>query len=188
MSAIQYINSIAVFQGAQGKYYVVDGQKYHIRFPIEWAHKHEFGDGEWTDEELASDGPGPKNCGNCKLYGSIRNVFVGYCCNCLRNLIEHDDPRGQRVAIGLAVCDLENADMWQKYPYLYGVKKSEIGDEEGAYVTDEGVNLERLRAAMLDSEGEVDDDEGEVDDDEETVCDDTFDNVSILSDDATINS
>jgi hypothetical protein len=187
MSAIQYINSIAVFQGAQGKYYVVDGQKYHIRFPIEWAHKHVFGDEEWTDEELATNGPGPKNCGNCKFYGSIRDVFVGYCCNCLRNLIDHDDPRGQRFAIGLAVCDLENADMWQKYPYMYGVKKTEIGDEEGAYVTDEGVNLERLRAAMIASEDSL----GEMDlsdlEDQSTVCENTWDDISVLSDDETIN-
>jgi hypothetical protein len=63
------------------------------------------------------------------------------------------------VAPGLSVEMLEDNDMWAQYPYMSRVPKSEIGDEEGADLTDNGVNLERLadaiEAAEKDEEEEV---------------------------------
>ncbi len=182
MSAAQFVEAIAVFQGAQGKFYLVNGRKYHIRFPMEWAHNHMT-----ISINGYEDKSGPKDCGNCDVYGSIRGVFVGYCSNCLRNYIETGELRGNLVAPGLSVNMLRNEDIWAQYPYMYGVKKSEIGDEEGAEVTDEGINLERLEHAIRSTEEEM---LGETSDneDDETVCDNSHDDVSVISDDATINS
>jgi hypothetical protein len=139
MSVPQYINSVPIFQGAQGKFYLLDGQKYHIRFPIEWAHDHTT----FITSPDCEEPSGPE-CRNCDVYGSIRGVFVGYCGNCLVNYASSGRSRGRLIAPGLPVDMLENKDLWTQYPYLYGVSKSEIGDEENANVTDDGVNLESL--------------------------------------------
>ncbi len=187
MSAIQYCKSVAFFQGAQGKFYVVKGEKYHSRFPIEWAHNHmtfskKVYDEETGEETAYEEMTGPKNCGNCKAYGSIRGVFVGYCGNCLQNYLANNELRGQIVAPGLAVDILGNSDIWMQYPYMFGIRKSEIGDLEGAEVTDDGIDLDRLEAAILSAQ-----DEADIDYDE-TICDNSHDDVSVVSDDATINS
>jgi hypothetical protein len=73
MSAAQFVESIAVFQGAQGKFYLVNGYKYHIRFPMDWAHNHKAF--RLVGEVEFNDGSGPEHCGNCAAYGSIRGVF-----------------------------------------------------------------------------------------------------------------
>jgi hypothetical protein len=148
MSA-QIVDTVTVYQGAQCKYYIVNGKKYHLRFPMEWAHTHKtfiINGGEYEHKS------GPEDCGNCDLYGSNRGVFVGYCGNCLHNYIETNEPRGRLVAPSLSVDMLENDDIWLQYPYMYNVPKSEIGDEEGAEVTDDGINLERLAEAIRVSE------------------------------------
>jgi hypothetical protein len=155
MSA-QIVDTVTVYQGAQCKYYIVHGKKYHLRFPMEWAHTHKtfiLNGGEYEDKS------GPEDCGNCNAYGSIRGVFIGYCGNCLQNYIETNEPRGRLVAPGLSVSMLENDDIWVQYPYMYNIPKSEIGDEEGAEVTDEGINLERLAQAMCEAETEEIDEE-----------------------------
>ena len=154
MSASQFVSSVPVFQGAQGKFYLVDGQKYHIRFPIDWAHNHTYGNKQWDDYDLLRYCPGPALCENCKTYGSIRGVFVGYCCNCLQNLADNGEPRGELVAMGLGIDYLQDPDMWKKYPYMYGVKKTDIGDEDGDDITDEGIDLERLASTIIASEKE----------------------------------
>ena len=153
MSAIKLIESIPIYQGAQGKYYVYDEFKYHPRFPIDWAMNHrKFQDGEY---EL---GTGPKECGNCDAYGSIRGVFIGYCSGCLEHYSHLDDDyRGNNYAPGLPAYLLENEDIWLQYPYMYGVKKSEIGDEECADLTETNINLEQLHeeiAAVQNDEDE----------------------------------
>ena len=63
-------------QGAQGEYYEVDGFKYSVAFPYEWATDHKW------DAEIENLGSGPKECGNCLYYGSINGVFLFYCVNC----------------------------------------------------------------------------------------------------------
>jgi len=151
MSTARIVDNVTVYQGAQSKYYIVNGKKYHLRFPMEWAHNHKYfiiNGGEYEDKS------GPEDCGNCDVYGSIRGVFVGYCGNCLHNYIETNEPRGRLVAPGLSVGMLENDDIWIQYPYMYNIPKSEIGDEEGAEVTDEGINLESLEQAMRDAESD----------------------------------
>jgi len=180
MSALQFVEAVAVFQGAQGKFYLVNGQKYHIRFPMEWAHNHL----EFLISRQYTAKTGPNHCPNCKSHGSIRGVFVGYCCNCVRHYIDANQPRGCCVGTGLPVYILANRDIWSKYPYMYGVNKSEIGDEEGAVATDEGIDLTNPNFLERIDEAIVYD---IPDSDEDTVYDNNCDLVSICSDDATIN-
>lgn len=143
MSAANFVTNIPVFEGAQGKYYIVNGKKYSVYFPIAWAHEHiTFQIG---DDEAKS---GPEECGNCDTYGSIRGVFVGYCSNCLRQYHDSQYWRGCLVAPGIPVDMLEDRYMWQQYPYMSGIPKSAIGDEEGADLTDQGINLEELTDAI----------------------------------------
>ena len=168
MSAAQFIESIAVFQGAQGKFYLVNGYKYHIRFPMDWAYTHKAF--RLPEEVEFNDGSGPEYCGNCAAYGSIRGVFVGYCSNCLKNYIDTNEPRGRLTAPGTSIDMVDNDTIWQEYPYMYGIPKSEIGDEEGVEATDDGISMERLAEAILaaevdealDEEEEGDLEEGEV--------------------------
>jgi hypothetical protein len=67
---------------------------------------------------------------------------------------------------------------------MYGVNKSEIGDEEGAVATDEGIDLTNPNFLERIDEAIVYD---IPDSDEDTVYDNNCDLVSICSDDATIN-
>jgi len=114
MSSTNYITSIPIFNGIQGKFYMIDGVKYHICFPIKWAIDH------LREADLQF---GPIGCGNCAVYGSIRGVFVGYCSNCITR-------RGTNLFPAVVISHLENEHIWQQYPYMYGIDKSEIGDEE----------------------------------------------------------
>lgn len=160
MSAAQFVESVAVFQGVQGKFYLVNGKKYHIRFPIDWARNHMSfrieGDLEITDAS------GPEHCSNCDAYGSIRGVFVGYCCNCLQNYVASNQPRGGWIIFGSGVERLKDEEIWAQYPYMYNVKKLEIGDEECTEVTDDGIDIERLAEEKSAYEEEICSDQGET--------------------------
>jgi hypothetical protein len=125
MSAINYITSIPVFQGVQGKFYIVDGMKYHICFPIQWALRHKtFRVGKYHQTT------GPVECGNCREYSSVRGVFIGYCANCLENYLKSNDWRGNMWPQQIQSVDtLADRDMWNIYPWMFNVKISEIGDK-----------------------------------------------------------
>jgi hypothetical protein len=89
---------------------------------------------------------------------------------------------------------VDNDTIWQEYPYMYGIPKSEIGDEEGAEATDDGISMERLAEAILAAEqaeevqGNDSVVEEEMEMEEETVCNNIHDDVSVVSDDETIDS
>lgn len=168
MSSSPVVDTIVIYQGLQSKYYQVNNIKYHIRFPMEWAHTH---------ATIHEHGTGPEECANCNYYGSIRGVFVGYCTNCLRNYIEIGEPRGLLIAPGLPIDMLRNEDIWSQYPYLYGVAKSEIGDEEDVVIVDGGIDLERYMDVLRNLEEETC-----VNGDDETECD----NISVDSCDVTV--
>lgn len=55
--------------GNEYNYYAYDGELYTLSFPLNWA----------TDP---LPNTGPKNCTECKLYGSWNGVFIGYCGDC----------------------------------------------------------------------------------------------------------
>ena len=120
MSATQYVNSIPIFQGVQGKYYIVDGFKYDIHFPLAWALDHRFPSSLYY-------GGGPKLCANCFEFGSIDNVFVGYCSNCLGDFC---GTRGKmEICPGTSIMDIPECEVWVKYPYMSGWRVDWIGDK-----------------------------------------------------------
>jgi hypothetical protein len=122
MSSTQYLSSIPIFQGNQGNYYVVDGYKYDIHFPLVWALDHKCTPNEYQN------GSGPKDCSNCFEYGSINNVFVGYCSNCLRDV--YDYKRGNHPIDPAAPINiLSERELWIQFSYMNDVKISEIGDK-----------------------------------------------------------
>lgn len=61
------------------QFFEVNGTKYIASFP--W---------HWIDTML--DETGPDMCENCKLYGSIGDVFVLFCANCAMD--EYERQRG----------------------------------------------------------------------------------------------
>ena len=118
MSANQYVNSICIFQGTQGKYYIVDGCKYDIHFPLAQALDHK------TYPDDPECGSGPKECYTCLTRGSVNGVFVGYCENCLFHVYGQTEDN--------VSYESAEAMMWAQYPYMYGVGLHEIGDVEAA--------------------------------------------------------
>jgi len=52
---------------------------YHECFPEEW-------------KTADKPGTGPKECGNCRSYGSLDGIFLGYCTNCAQH--EYKGQRG----------------------------------------------------------------------------------------------
>ena len=128
MCETNYVTSIPVFNGFQGKFYIVDRYKYHIRFPIEWALDHKVFQTGKRKEFI--EGTGPKECGNCRAYGSIRGVFVGYCGTCIDHYDRAGFSRGEGMggfSIDMLSCDCQ---LWRSFPYMTGIKLSEIGDNE----------------------------------------------------------
>lgn len=108
MSFSNYINSIAIFQGDQWQFYVIDGKKYHILFPLQWAINHKMQ-------------TGPKLCHNCEAYGSIQGVFIGYCSNCINEYINMKCERGHLHFPGSSMNQLTNKQIWSQYPYMEGI-------------------------------------------------------------------
>lgn len=134
MSAINYITSVPLFNGTEGCYYIVDGYKYHPCFPIQWAMNHKtFRDGK---NDLGS---GPKDCRNCRSYGSIRGVFVGYCSNCLHYYLDAGIWRGVHLGMCFSATSLPNLTLWTTYPYMHGIPKEEIGDSTNQEESDDEV-------------------------------------------------
>jgi hypothetical protein len=112
---------LPLIQGRQGRYYVVDGKKYDEHFPQEWALNHlPYEDDEWCPKIS-----GPKHCGNCDSHGSINEVFIFYCVNCMNNLYTGDKKRGGFIYTSL---DATEQELWTQFPYMNGVKFDEIGD------------------------------------------------------------
>jgi hypothetical protein len=138
MSANQYICTVPIFQGNQGKYYIIDGYKYDIHFPLAWALDHHNHKPYYSEKKNKTyiNGSGPKKCGDCSLYGSINYVFIGYCSNCLHD-VYHDKRGDHSVAPGMSIGMLSEYTLWQQYPYLNGVKISEIGDKIDDKIDDE---------------------------------------------------
>ena len=165
MSANQFINTVAIFQGNQGKYYIHDGFKYDIHFPLVWAldhHNHEPYYHEKTDKTYIN-GSGPKECGNCKAYGSMNGVFVGYCSTCLEH-VYHGKRGDYTIASGMSIDMLCECTIWKQYPYMNGVKISEIGDKIGE---EEDEEAEEERQELDEVEHEDEEEEGEEEGEEE---------------------
>jgi hypothetical protein len=112
-------NKPVIKQGAQGEYYEVDGIKYTGTFPYKWATDHKFLDG--TD--FCS---GPKDCGNCRVRGSINGVFVFYCANCVN--IYDDIIHPKRNGYIYDTETVTDEELWEACPYMRGIPRTQIGD------------------------------------------------------------
>jgi len=115
MSAFTEQQQPVILTGAQGEYYNVNGFKYAKNFPFKWA----------TDKY----GSGPEYCGNCELYGCIRDVFVLYCSNCVRYIYNGVTAEQRNKEIECARYLQSDEELWQAAPYMQGVSLSQIGDE-----------------------------------------------------------
>jgi hypothetical protein len=115
----QYHLPIPLIQGAQGKYYVVDGQKYDEHFPQVWALNHQACSSDYAGRTVS----GPKLCRNCRSYGSINGVFVFYCANCTKYV--YNGERGGHI---LSSQDTTEGELWRQFPYMNCVTSDEIGD------------------------------------------------------------
>jgi hypothetical protein len=131
MFSAQYINSIHICKGNQGKFYVLDGIKYDINFPLVWALDHHNYEPYYDEEtnETYINGSGPNECDNCNEegIGSMNGVFIGYCSSCLEH-VYHGKRGDYSVCPGLSIAIwLSDSYLWKKYPYMTGVKFEEIG-------------------------------------------------------------
>ena len=120
---------LALIQGRQGMYYLVDGIKYDEHFPQEWALNHEAI--YVNDEEAIFSGP--SKCGNCRAFGTINGVFVGYCLNCV-HYIYGENNRGGPLTRPIGESEEE---LWEHFPYMNGVQIYEIGDSEKPFKSSE---------------------------------------------------
>jgi hypothetical protein len=107
-----------LFQGHQGKYYIVNGKKYDEHFPYEWATNH-------LSHPSKHIGTGPLNCENCRKYGSILTVFVGYCMDCHTHIYKGARP-GITDALKTTI-----TEFWVCLPYMKDVRFINIGDRKG---------------------------------------------------------
>ena len=113
---MELISSLNIYQGDYGKYYILDGEKYDIHFPLFWALTHKLKN---EKEQIYS---GPKDCNNCKKYGSVNNVFVKYCNQCCDL---YDGERG--INPENIFDEYASIDMWLDLPYMRGVYYNNIG-------------------------------------------------------------
>ena len=92
--------SIEIFDNSiGGQYYILEGQKFDINFPIKWAVEN-LNENDENDENDENIYVGPFHCMNCAIVGAINNVFVGYCSNCA--LYKYNYSRGNGFnAIGV---------------------------------------------------------------------------------------
>lgn len=125
-----------VFQGTHGKYYMVDGVKYDIHFPVAWATNH----CEYNDDYRTITGP--LCCETCAIYGSFQEVVITYCVICTYKYSgergqfifrDWNDERGLPDAPTRKWCrhhvsHAEDTFCERCFPWMSGVKKSEVGD------------------------------------------------------------
>jgi hypothetical protein len=118
MNSIKQIANIPIIQGERGKFYIYQGFRYDIHFPISWAMEH------WPLNDCHLSGP--EECENCRIYGSFNGVFVGYCSNCLRM---YEDKRGNHeICRGAAIYQMNDVELALRYPYMARVSLTQIGD------------------------------------------------------------
>jgi hypothetical protein len=150
--SVPIVNCISIFEN-KGKYYIIDGFKYDIHFPLAWALDHRNYEPFYDEKtnETRIFGTGPKECRNCNADGSINGVFVGYCTTCLQHLYNY--KRGDHsIAPGMPINTLDESSLWKKYPYMDGIRISEIG-----YETEEQEIDDEVKPYIYDS----DDDDSE---------------------------
>ena len=71
-----YKINVGTFNRTGNQYYTVSDrcEKIDIHFPVEWLKEDEKNDA------------GILHCPNCKVYGNLNGVFIGYCMNCAEHV------------------------------------------------------------------------------------------------------
>ena len=162
--------SIEIFDNSiGGQYYILEGQKFDINFPIKWAVEN-LNENDENDENDENIYVGPFHCMNCAIVGAINNVFVGYCSNCA--LYKYNYSRGNGFnAIGVEqIVDYLGEELnpqnsiWNTY--MENVQQDQIGcevviiwgeEEEGDGQEEEPVQVE----PEIDNITDIDEDEEE---------------------------
>jgi len=104
--------------------YTIQGITYSKYFPYDWVTSH-------------LDGTGPHECDNCLIYGSINEIFIGYCMNCARS--DYDCKRGHGFYDGCE--DIISEDFENSATHTY-LKYFDMSDED---INNEEARLEILR-------------------------------------------
>ena len=131
MSASSYITSIPVFEGEYCNYYLVDGVKYHMRFPLEWALNHmTFYNPRNANIPVTT---GPKTCLNCAYFGSHNGMFIGYCAYCLAQYETFGSMRGCSKPKSIKYGSPRDVFL-EMYPYMFDFKFELLDDK---YILDE---------------------------------------------------
>jgi hypothetical protein len=104
--------------------YKFQGITYSKYFPLDWSTSH-------------LDGTGPHECDNCFIYGSINEMFIGYCMNCARH--DYDCKRGHGFYDGYE--DIISEDFENSATHTY-LKYFNMSDED---INNEEARLEILR-------------------------------------------
>jgi hypothetical protein len=109
---------IVVQRGIKRDYYSIKTSKGEYSFDINFPK-------EWAISDAKNRRCGPSNCFQCQ-YLMYKGVFVHYCNSCLTAFIENGEKRGKTEAF------LNSGDswLWLRFPYMSGVKVSDIGKTE----------------------------------------------------------
>mgnify|MGYP001441271038 CR=1 FL=1 len=89
---------------------IVDNYKYFKSFPDAWI----------NEESL--DKIGPRYCDNCRCYGTINNIFIGYCLNCA-NIF--NGTRGYGMSGNEIINNPTDFD-FNKCPYMSSLEQIEL--------------------------------------------------------------
>jgi len=81
-------------------YKFINNTKYLNTFPDDWICNTYYG-------------TGPNHCINCKNYGSIDNIFIGYCANCCQHIYNFE--RGEGFEVSATELILENSCTFCEY-------------------------------------------------------------------------
>jgi hypothetical protein len=101
----QFNTNQIIYCGDHKQYYNYNEELYTATFPQEWASSH-------------APMSGPKECDNCRNYGSWNGVFIGYCINCANDPI-YEGKRGRgMMSYGIelyATKQSKNISMYDSY-------------------------------------------------------------------------
>lgn len=102
-------------------YKFINNTKYLISFPDDWISNTYYG-------------TGPNHCINCKNYGSIYDIFIGYCGNCSQHIYNFERGDGFEVYASELIlennytfCEYIEREKFNIINYLENKKKITLG-------------------------------------------------------------
>jgi len=151
----QYNLKEQLFCGDRHNYYSYDEELYTGTFPLEWAETH-------------LPLTGPKECGNCRFFGSWNGVFIGYCINCA--IYQYKGQRGSGFignGVEYKITNNDWRDLLEEYQteqgvpsifetYLKNIKMDDIGDKD--FIDSAKVYLKQTSISNEETKEEMDED------------------------------